>query len=202
MMVSIITPCSRPLNLPTLYWSILNMNTDDVEWIIIYDGDVVDRRILQYQDRVSIKLFNKIPDNNDLRGTRCNKLRNIGIENSIGDYLYFLDDDNIVHPKLYDRICRYKDDENTKILVFNQYSPKFNERISRLDESCVKEGVLDTAQFVVPRIYKTRWTTNQINYYEEIDYFKNLMNEAGMDNIIWINRLYTFRNYLRLGEIL
>lgn len=193
MLLSIITPCSRPLNLPTIYWSILNLKTNNVEWIIVYDGDKIDERILQYQEQIPIKLFNKIREVGDSYGA---KLRNIGMDNASGDYLYFLDDDNIIHPKLYERVCRYKDYYNTKILAFNQFNSKFTNRLHRLNESCVTNGGLDTGQFIVPRKYKTRWTSEQKRY-EEIPYFRNLMNEAGSDNIIWIDRLYTYRNYLR-----
>jgi glycosyltransferase involved in cell wall biosynthesis len=197
MILSIITPCSRPLNLPTIYWSILNMKTDNIEWIIVYDGDKIDERILQYQENIPIKLFNKTREIGDSYGA---KLRNIGIENAVGDYLYYLDDDNLIHPKLYDRISRYSNDDNTKILVFNQFNSRFGRRLNKLNINCVNNGGLDTAQFVVPRKYKTRWTTEQKRY-EEIPYFKKLIEEAGQENIIWIDRLYTYRNYLRRYEI-
>lgn len=197
MILSIITPCSRPLNLPTLYWSILNMKTNNVEWIIVYDGDNIDKRILQYQEQIPIKLFNRVREVGDSMGA---KLRNVGIENAIGDYLYFLDDDNLVHPKLYDRINRYIDNKDDYILVFNQFNAKFTKRLNELNINCVQNGVLDTAQFVVPRKYKTRWTTEQKRY-EEIPYFKKLIQEAGEHNIKWIDRLFTYRNYLRRYEI-
>ncbi len=193
MILSIITPCSRPLNLPTIYWSILNMKTNNVEWIIIYDSDKIDERILMYQEQIPIKLYNNIRKFGDSYGA---KLRNIGIENAIGDYLYFLDDDNIIHPKLYERICKYKDNDNSKILVFNQFNSKLTRRLNGLNINCIQNGMLDTGQFVVPRKYKTRWSTEQLRY-EEIPYFKNLMFEATEDNIIWIDRIFTYRNYLR-----
>jgi len=69
-----------------------------------------------------------------------------------------------------------------------------------LDVNCVRDGVLDTAQFVVSRKYKTRWTSEQKRF-EEIPYFRNLINEAGENEVLWIDRIYTYRNYLRRYEI-
>ena len=198
MLLSIITPCSRPLNLPTMYWSILNMGTNNVEWLIIYDSDKIDDRILQYEENIPIRLFNRPREKGDAYAAM---LRNIGIENAKGDYLYFLDDDNLVHPKLYERILNFKQDD--KILIFNQFDPKWNRRTKKFNIKNINDiipGYIDTAQIVVPSKYKSRWDNNE-PYFDEVPYLKNLIGEVGTDNLKWVDRLYTYRNYLRRYKI-
>lgn len=169
------------------------MKVSDVEWIVVYDGNGIDERILQYERNIPILLYSREREDGDPMG---GMLRNVGIEHASGDYLYFLDDDNIVHPLLYSKIIRYMDYNQDKIIIFNQFDSKFNRRINRLGMHCISDGIIDTAQFVVPRKYKTRWVRG-VKRFEEIPYMKNLIEEAGECNIIWIDRPYAYRNYLR-----
>lgn len=167
------------------------MKTRDVEWIIVYDGDKVDTRILQYEEDVPIRLFHRPRKKED---AYASELRNIGMDNAKGKYLYFLDDDNLMHPKLYEKILKFE--EKDKVLVFNQFGPRWNRRIKELNLNRIARGYIDTAQLVVPRKYRARWDNSE-PYFDEVPYFKHLVNEAGRENIKWINRLYTYRNYLR-----
>lgn len=195
MKLSIITPCSRPFNLPIIYSSILSMNTDDVEWLIVYDSDKIDERILQYEKNVKIRLFNRKREKDD---SYASMLRNIGIENAKGEYLYFLDDDNLVHYRLYEKICSYGD-VNT-LLIFNQFSESKKRRIKKFNLEYIKPGYIDTAQIVVPRKYKSRWD-NSVYYIDEYPYLKKLINEVDKKYIKWVDRIYTYRNYLRRFDI-
>lgn len=190
MKLSIITPCTRPLNLPAIYASILQMNEVNVEWIIIYDSDEIDKRILAYEDKVPITLLKE-------RGgfAFASNQRNTGLDICGGDYVYFLDDDNLVHPMLFDRIRSYGEED--KILIFNQFSPKFKRRINRFNIKNIKPFYIDTAQIIVPKKYKhVRWS-NKRRYPEEYDYLVDLIKEAGEENVKWIDRVFSYRNYLR-----
>lgn len=193
MKLTIITPCSRPYNLPSIYESILNMNSDDVEWIVVFDNIDIDYRILSYQENVPIKLFTSKRNEGDNYASRQ---RNVGINNSTGDYLYFLDDDNLVHKFLYNKINLYGNGDN--VIIFNQFTKKiqrkFPEKINI--EDYLKKGKIDTAQFLVPRKYKTRWKHNR-KMIEEWDYGLDLLDEIGIENFLYVDRLYTFYNYLR-----
>lgn len=191
MKLSIITPCSRPMNLPTIYHSILRMKTSDVEWLIIYDSDNIDKRILQYESYVPIKLFNRKKQDGD---STASMQRNIGIDNANGDYLYFLDDDNLIHPLLYQKICLYANPD--KLLIVNQFSENHKRRIKKINFNNIQPGYIDTAQIIIPSKCKTRWD-NTIKYIDEYPYLMNLISELGKENIIWIDRLYSYRNYLR-----
>lgn len=196
MMLSVITPCSRPLNLPTIYSSILNMNSNNVEWIIVFDNIELDERILSYETTIPIKLFKSIKQIGDNYASRQ---RNIGIENANGDYLYFLDDDNLVHKFLHKKIKSYSNGDN--ILIFNQFNQKLG-RILKPDFNIQKmnKGQIDTAQFVVPRKYNSRWR-NDSKLIEEYDYLCDLINEVGYDKFKYVDKLYTFRNYLRRFDV-
>lgn len=191
MKLSIITPCSRPLNLPAIYSSILEMDSSDVEWIIVYDNIDIDERILMYEKDVPIKLFKSIREEGDNYASRQ---RNIGIENATGDYLYFLDDDNLAHRYLYSKMNIYGNGDN--IITFNQFTIDIKRKLSSFDIRDFKTTELDTAQFLVPRKYKSRWRHNR-QLIEEYDYILDLIEEVGYDEFVYIDRLYSYRNYLR-----
>ena len=195
MKLSIITPCSRPLNLPSIYQSILDLKTDDVEWLIIYDGNNIDKRILQYEKNVKIRLFNLKRKEED---STASMLRNMGIKNAKGDYLYFLDDDTLIHPLLYQKVCIYC--KSDKLVIFNQWSINRKRRIKIFNLNNLYSGYIDTAQFVVPNNLKSRWD-NSIKYVDEYPYLKKVIKEMGKDNVIWVDRLYSYRNYLRRYSI-
>ena len=117
MILSIITPCTRVNNLPALYDGISKMGASyDVEWIIVYDSEFIDERILEYEENVPIKLYNVQRQEGDSTASRP---RNLGIEKSSGEYLYFLDDDNLIYPKLLNKIRNYLDGES--IIIVNQF---------------------------------------------------------------------------------
>jgi glycosyltransferase involved in cell wall biosynthesis len=195
MKISIITPCSRILNLPCIYDKILKFDSADVEWIIIYDSENIDYRILGYETAVKIKLFNKKREPSD---AYASMLRNIGIENAIGEYLYFLDDDNLPHPMLYEKVCKYGNGNN--VLLFNQFSESKKYRLKDLDINNLRPGYIDTAQFVIPTKCKSRWD-NEFYYIDEYSYFKKIVEEVGVNNVTIVNRAYSYRNYLRRYEI-
>ncbi len=191
MKLSIITPCSRPYNLPAIYASILEMNSDDIEWLIIYDNIDIDDRILMYEKNVKIRLFKSERQEGDNYASRQ---RNIGIENAIGDYLYFLDDDNLAHRYLYSKMNIYGNGDN--IILFNQFTIKWERKLKSFDIRNFKITQLDTAQFLVTRKYKSRWR-NDKQLIEEYDYICDLINEVGYDKFVYVDRLYSYRNYLR-----
>lgn len=198
MKLSIITPCSRPLNLPIIYSSILELKSKNVEWIIIYDREEnYDERILNYESLIPIKLLVSKRQPSDINcGSRQ---RNVGIDNAIGDYLYFLDDDNLIHKFLYDKIKLYSNGNN--VIIFNQFTRKMDRKLKPdFDVRNMKMGQIDTAQLIVPRKYKSRWE-NKRKKNEEYDYVCNLINEIGCENFKFVDKLYTFYNYIRRFDV-
>jgi glycosyltransferase involved in cell wall biosynthesis len=192
--LSIITPCTRPENLPAIYRSILAMKSSEVEWIIVYDSDKIDERIKQYEDFVPIILIKQ-------KGGHAygSDQRNKGLELAKGKWIYYLDDDNLVHTRLLERIRLYGDDKT--ILIFNQFAINRKRRFKKFDFDCIRPGGIDTAQIVVPDKYKhIRWP-NKRRYMEEYDYIQDLREQAGDENFKFINRIFTYRNYLRRYEV-
>lgn len=196
MKLSIITPCTRPYNLPIIYKSLLDLN-GNIEWIIVFDGDV-DNRIKQYEEKqVPILLFNK---HREIGDAYAAMLRNIGINNASGDYLYYLDDDNLVHPLLYEKILGHTKYVDYKMLIFNQFSTKGEKRIINFSIKNNKIGYIDTAQIIVSSQCKSRWDNSE-KYVDEYPYITKLIQEIGVENILWVDRCYSYRNYLRRFEI-
>jgi len=189
--LSIITPCSRPYNLPTIYQSILDLNTDNIEWIVIFDGEI-DNRILQYKKNINIILLNKFREGEN---SYASSLRNEGLKYANGDYIYFLDDDNIIHHKLYKKLLLYKEDD--KVLIFNQFSNKFNKRVINFDINNIYPRLIDTAQFIIPKKYQHIQWINNNEENDEYPYLLKIIKEFGPENIKYIDRVYTYRNYLR-----
>ena len=90
---TVITPCSRPENLPTLRSSIdFGIVT---RWIVVHDC----------QAKPFVK---KLPDDDKIQEVPCyfrsksgNGPRNLGLSMVHEGFVYFLDDDNVVHPKFW-----------------------------------------------------------------------------------------------------
>jgi glycosyltransferase involved in cell wall biosynthesis len=181
--------------LPSIYYSILANNTDNIEWIVIYDSDKIDTRILQYEENVSIKLFNV---KSQQRDSTASRQRNLGIKHSSGEYLYFLDDDNLIGSNFYEKIKSHA--ESDKLLIFNRFTETKGRSIVNFDWKHNKPGYIDTSQIVVPSSCKSRWD-NSVLYMDEFPYIKKLVKELGEKNIKFVDRLYTYRNYLSRFKI-
>jgi len=96
IMITVITPCSRPHNLLKLKDS---LNFDYIcEWIIVYD-------ISKVQCDLQFEEFDKISEYRYTlpEGKYGYPQRNyaLSLVNNKESYIYFLDDDNIIHPDLY-----------------------------------------------------------------------------------------------------
>ncbi len=133
--ITIITPSYRINNLIKIKESI---NFDYVdEWIIVYDGNKIHTNPYLFKD-----FSNKIKEyiNND-NGNTGNPQRNYGISKvtNLNTTLYFLDDDNIIHPNLYNLLDIL---DNTKFYTFNQEN--------RLIGNNINVGSIDTAMALIP----------------------------------------------------
>ena len=151
-MITVITACSRPSNLSNLFKS---LNFDYIfEWIIVYDTTCVNIQLPFFNNNRISEYFHSEP--NSKWG---NSQRNKGLDmvKNINSYIYFLDDDNIIHPmfyKLLDRISL----ENEKIYTFNQDNHGIITTGNRLFI-----GGLDTAIYLIHYKYckNKRYDTNK-----------------------------------------
>jgi hypothetical protein len=151
----IITPCSRPINLSFVKTSV--PFGDLCKWVIVYDGNHVPSGFSQFlgDPKIEEHVFAS-------EGISGNPQRNYGldlVEKEFGDdsdntYLYFLDDDNVVHPnfhKLLDVV------DSGKIYTFNQ--------TGRLKGDRVALNAIDTAMFMVSldACKGLRWVPDKYN---------------------------------------
>lgn len=197
MKLSIITPCTRVYNLPIIYKSILNHRDqfDAFEWIIVYDSDYIDEKIKVYEtNKVEIKLYNSRKQDGDPYAAF---IRNEGLKHVTGDLIYYLDDDNVIQPKLFSYINKYYEDD--KVLIFNQVDENLKTRLPNVNVKIpqLQSGHLDTGQFVVPAKYKhIKWVDEGL-YNDETPYLKELHKEIGDDGFKHINQVVTYRNYIK-----
>lgn len=123
------TPCSRPENLPTIAKTIPKF----AEWVIVVDA----KAWLAKNPKNSIVITT------DLTGDSGNPLRNLFLDSyrfTDDDWVYILDDDNIFHPKLYDRIEDF-DRMDAGIITWSQEG--------RLKATgAPREGNIDTACYM------------------------------------------------------
>ena len=142
-MLTIITPCSRPQFLLKLKESIQFEKID--KWIIVYDTS---------RDRSYTKMF----DESKIEEVFCSDLgqaghpqRNFGVKMVTDGHIYFLDDDNIIHPEFWNLTF-----EPDYFYTFDQLRTKKGTVLKGIKETTVLKGNkikvnhIDTAMFVVP----------------------------------------------------
>jgi hypothetical protein len=153
MKINIITPCTRPNNLFLLFQSIIKgvTSTDDITWYIIYDGGKITEE--QCFDFTKLKvpsylnIFTKIFE--DSCSVFGNSQRNQALNQISDGWVYFLDDDNVLHPKLFSTIKEQLKIEKKSVFIFNQFFNFQKKRIRHAAIDKIKEGYIDTAQFLI-----------------------------------------------------
>jgi len=114
--ITIITPSIRQENLSQIKDSI---NFDYInEWIIVYDENIIKENPYLFKNESKITEYL----HKNEKSTAGNSQRNFALSNikNKDTYIYFLDDDNIMHPEIYNLFdCL----EDNKIYSFNQKRP-------------------------------------------------------------------------------
>ena len=178
--VTIITPCIRPENLDiilkTIDFSIIQ------EWIIVYDGKNIKENPRKFEEYPQIREVVHY-DSDSISG---NSQRNYGISILYDNTsVYFLDDDNIVHPELYSLLPFI---EKGKIYTFNQRRPEnVFPYMPVLKGNYISRYHIDTAMFIVDSaIIKNKgvqWKKNTYNadgiFIE--DCYRELVNEVSQN---------------------
>ena len=150
MFINIITPCSRPKNIQTIFESIC-IPLENYHWYVVFDLDYIPKTLPVHPN------ITYISHRND-KSKAGNSQRNIALEIITDDYVYFLDDDTIMHPELWDRVNSFTSD----IIIFNQCHK--NETL-RLYGGFIEPGAVDTGNLIVHRntIGPIRWDVNEYN---------------------------------------
>jgi predicted O-methyltransferase YrrM len=181
--LTLITPSYRVNNLLEIKNSI---NFDNIEeWIIVYDGSkIIDNpNLFKNQENNKIKEYIYKCENG---GTTGNPQRNYALSKITNPnaLLYYLDDDNIIHPNIY-RLLNIID--NDKIYTFNQYN--------RIKGNNVNVNYIDTAMVIIPyNLCKNiKWILDKYNadgYYIKECYDKNKNIHIYVDNdLCYFNKL-------------
>jgi glycosyltransferase involved in cell wall biosynthesis len=186
--ITIITPCIRPDNLIKIKESINFKYVN--EWIIVYDGNHISTIPDTIEKNSKIKEY--IYKGEGISG---NPQRNFALEliETFDTYLYFLDDDNIIHPELYGLLDRI---ENGKMYSFDQSRPKNvypYKTLLRGDN--IEIFHIDTAMFLIDfNLCKDiRWIPDKYN--ADGHYIKECY-EANKDNWIYVNKTMSYYNKL------
>ena len=187
--VIIISPVSRVKNLKLIKKSI---NFDFIyKWIIVYDSDKVKKNINYFKREKNIKEFIYYSKSNEVQG---NGQRNFALNYiekkyiKFKPFIYFLDDDNIVHSNLYNLIPVLK----------KKYIYTFDQQRTRYILSGAKPKIyhIDLAMFLgdFELIKKIRFKSDTYNadgkYIE--DCYKN-----NKYRHIYIDEVACFYNYLK-----
>jgi uncharacterized membrane protein YvbJ len=183
----IVTPATRLENLELIHksidWSYVT------KWIVVYDKKIISKNPFLFRDKPNvIELLNL-----SKKSIRGSVQRNAGIEyllknkNNKG-FIYFLDDDNIVHPKFYNIYSSFKQE---KIYTFNQ---QVKIRHIRLGNKFNLYHI-DTAMFVVnlSLIKNIRW---KMKIHETDYYFIKKCLKTNKNRYVHINKVGCYYNYL------
>ena len=119
--LTIVTPCSRPQNLPLMAESIKpGRSLFDVIWMVIFDnGECPQSEVGNYQ-------------------------RNCALEAIKDGLVYFLDDDTLIHPELFDELAKVK----TGAVAFGQV---LNGGIRYASPATMKVCQIDMGQVAIQR---------------------------------------------------
>jgi glycosyltransferase involved in cell wall biosynthesis len=153
--------------------------------LVVFDGKATD-----LSGYTNTRVFSLPSKGNGKFG---NIQRNLGIDNSSGDYLYFLDDDSIVHPIFFGRMMQVT--SGTNAIVVNQTTKTKSVRLTA-DKNSMKVCMIDTAQFLIPAYMTkdTRWLP--FDYCADGIFFTSLYSKYPND-FTFIKENLCYYNFLR-----
>lgn len=177
--LTIITPSYRTNNLLSLKNSI-DFNYVD-KWMIVYDGSKIKENPRLFGDNPKITEY--VYEGEGISG---NPQRNFALTQIDNPHtmLYYLDDDNIIHPKLY-RLLNIID--SNRMYTFNQ--------LDRIRGDNVVVGGIDTAMALIP--YQTtkdvRWIHDR---YEADGFYLRHCYEINIDRHVYVDNDLCYYNKL------
>jgi hypothetical protein len=134
MYLNIITPCSRPQNLPAIAESIYQSIPEGCfRWIVVFDADEVPDGIPDNCEAYAIK---------NPESSTGNAQRNLALDLVQKGHIYFNDDDTVIHPELWDWISGQKAD-------FISFSQAEKNGCMRLKGDSICVGGIDSHNFIV-----------------------------------------------------
>jgi hypothetical protein len=180
MFLNIVTPCSRPENLHIISQSI-NIPTKNYRWIVVFDMDT-------FPDKKLIPSNCETYLHKDLNSIVGHSQRNFAIELINDGYIYFNDDDTIIHSDLWENIKNLTSD----FISFTQLN-KTGE--VRLIGDKIKIGHIDSHNFIVSKdiVGDIRF---KIDKYDADGYFASDCYSSSKTKT-FINKPLSIYNFLR-----
>ena len=183
--ITIITPCSRIQNLPMLYESI---KFDKIhKWIIVYDTTVNS----YCHSFIHSEQIIEVECKSSLNGVVGNTQRNYGLSLVDDDnFIYFLDDDNIIHPNFWKIV---EELEKDTIHTFNQYRDKHGHILLG---NRIEMNYIDTAMYIIHKnmIGDIKW---QEDLYQADGKFISDVYVTGRYKHKYFQKYYCYYNYLK-----
>ena len=181
----IVTPCCRPQNLMTIRDSI-RLPRATFTWWIVFDANEneIDKKYIPSDARI---LWHK-----DKKSVAGHAQRNYALSLIDDGMVYFLDDDTLLHPDLYNETC--KANEYHDFIHFDQENPDGTKRIG----GKVEVNHIDTGSAVASRqlIGNTRFRTDLYN--ADGYFWKTISQKAS--NTKYINKVLSTYNLLHVKE--
>jgi hypothetical protein len=181
--LTIITPSYRLNNLLEIKKSLIFEYIE--EWITVYDGNRIETNPYIFEENGNVKEYIYIYKCSGISGNgqRNYALTKITNENTL---LYYLDDDNIIHPDLYNLLDFINSTgNNDKIYTFNQYN--------RIKGNNINVGYIDTPMVIIPyNLCKN--ITWKLYIYETDGYYIKECYDDNKDKHVYIDAdLYYYR---------
>jgi len=205
--LSIVTPCSRPDNLSAVAKSIKNHSNGlpfDVDWYIMFDGSVVEAEIYEltveslqpYKAYINI-ITDLIANKKSIVG---NAQRNHALDQITEGFVYFLDDDNLLHHNCLPMVNKvFKDHKYDKSIICSQLDSEDQRR--NIGAKFTKPGSIDSAQYVVSnyQIGPRRWSLH--NYAADGLFIQDIFKQHGQ-KVVFIDKINCFYNALCVDSAL
>lgn len=182
MFLNIITPCSRPQNLPLIFESI-NIPLSNYRWIVVFDFEYIP--------------YNKLFKNTEFYcykdyGSRYgNSQRNYGLSLINHGHVYFNDDDTVIHPLLWNNI---KELDNYDFISFDQYHKNFS---LRLRGNHISLGYIDSHNFICSYDLCKNFKWDNKQYGADGIFASQCFKQCDKNKCIYMNKCLSIYNYLR-----
>jgi len=183
MFINIITPCSRPENLISIGLSI-NIPLENFRWIVVFDANEVPELSVSKNQFKNTEFYaHTNPD-----GCSGNSQRNFGLDLVEDGYVYFQDDDTLMHQEFWESVK----DLNADFINFNQ---GFVNGDLRLKSGRIEVGHIDSHNFLLKKsiIGETRWEI--ANYCADGIFAETCAKKT--NNLFFIDRTLSIYNALR-----
>lgn len=184
----IVTPCSRPQNLPSIRKAFAS-NYDWI-WVIIYTVRPL-RREFPSDPRIYEFWLGVEATHEDDPWTYANLGRNfaLGLVSDASSYIYFLDDDNIIHPNFWKLVYAVLQEGQSDFITFDQF--RTPETVLVGPRAII--GKIDTGMFVTQRglTGHIRW---RLQGYADFFFAEEMQNTA--HNHTYINQTCAYYNFV------